>query len=147
MTTAGIGLIVPLVVAVVAASPAAARRPVEEARSALAAQVDAWNRGDLDASLDAYWSDDRMTWVHRGGVERGFRSFASEMRSAFGGRPEQMGRYAYEVLDARNVGSASAILVIRWSIDRDTERLMGGVSTQVWRRREGRWRIVLEHAS
>ena len=109
--------------------------------------MDAWNRGDLDAALATYWDSPSMTWVSRRGVERGFASFAAEMRSSFGGRPNAMGRYTSDVLDARNLGRGAAALVVRWQITRDGNRLMGGVSTQIWRLVGGRWRIVLEHAS
>lgn len=118
----------------------------EEAVRALEAQRDAWNRGDLEASLDAYCPTPEITWVNRRGVSRGFQAFADGMRRDFQDAA-RMGRYVFEMLDARAAGPDGALITFRWSISRGDERLMGGVSTQLWRPCEGRLRVVFEHAS
>ncbi|HWT12960.1 MAG TPA: DUF4440 domain-containing protein [Allosphingosinicella sp.] len=126
---------------------AAVAAPVaEEAARAAEAQRSAWNRGDLEAALAGYCDSAEMTWVARSGVTRGFRSFAEAMRQDFAD-PARMGRFALEVLDSRQTGPRTALLTVRWSIARDGERLMGGVSTQLWGDCQGRLRIVFEHAS
>ena len=117
-----------------------------EARRGLDAQVAAWNRGDLEAALDAYCDEPRMTWVARSGVTRGFGPFAASMRQDFADRT-RMGRFEAEPLETRGLGRRAALVVVRWSITRDGRRLMGGVSTQIWERCRGRLRITLEHAS
>ena len=106
----------------------------------------AWNRGDLETALLAYWDSPHMTWVSRAGVQRGFMEFAQAMRRDFAD-PAAMGTYSAEVLEARNLGREGAVIVFRWQIVRDGRRLMGGTSTQIWREIEGAWRAVLEHAS
>ena len=116
------------------------------ARRGLAAQIAAWNRGDLEAALLSYWDSPQMTWVSRAGVQRGFAAFAQGMRTDFTD-PAAMGTYSAEVLDARSLGPEGAVIVFRWQIVKDGRRLMGGTSTQIWRAVEGSWRVVLEHAS
>ena len=69
------------------------------------------------------------------------------MRAEFADRPETMGTYTGEVLDALPLGPDQVALVVRWQITRDDIRLYGGVSTQIWQRIDSHWRIVLEHAS
>jgi hypothetical protein len=120
--------------------------PENAARSGLAAQIEAWNRGDLETALSAYWDSPRMTWVSRAGVERGYADFARGMRADFAD-PAAMGTYSAEILDARSLGREAAVIVFRWQIARDGRRLMGGTSTQIWREIDGSWRAVLEHAS
>jgi uncharacterized protein (TIGR02246 family) len=127
--------------------PAFAAEPAIEARYGFAQQMAAWNKGDLEAALDAYWNSPDMVWVNRRGKTQGFSEFASAMRSDFAGKPQAMGRYSGQVLDARSLANDAALLVVRWSIDKDGKRMMGGVSTQLWKRIGGQWRIVLEHAS
>ncbi len=120
--------------------------PADEARKGLEAQIDAWNRDDLEGALARYWNAPDMTWVSRRGVERGFAPFAEAMRADAATNPD-LGDYQAEVLEARDLSADSALMVMRWSITRDGKRLMGGVSTQIWRPIDGRWVIVLEHAS
>lgn len=126
---------------------ASAATPADAARERLAAQVSAWNRGDLEAALSTYLDDPSMTWVSVQGVARGFAPFAADMRAQFGSKPDQMGTYSAEVLEARSLSPRSALLVVRWRIDRDGKKLFGGVSTQLWERRSARWLCVLEHAT
>ena len=128
------------------AGPAAAG-PVEDATAGFEAQMAAWNRGDIEGALALYLDTPDILWVSRAGADRGFAPFAADMRAEFAGHPEAMGTYAGEVLDALPLGPDHVALVLRWQITRDGTRLYGGVSTQVWQRIDGHWRIVLEHAS
>ena len=124
------------------ASPPAA----EQARASLTRQAEAWNRGDLEAALGAYCNQPTITWVNRSGVSRGFREFAQGMRSDFG-KASSMGRMSFELLDSRSLAPEAALTTIRWEIAREGKKVMGGVSTQLWQRCEGKLRVVLEHAS
>jgi uncharacterized protein (TIGR02246 family) len=153
---AGIFIIAPLALALVADLAAgSAQRPAAvqaaasggaAARAGVEAQVAAWNRGDLQGALSVYWDSPRMTWVSRSGVQRGFAAFAEGMRSDFADR-SKMGVYSAEMLDVRDIGPGAGLIVFRWQISRDGKRLMGGVSTQIWRQVEGRWKAVFEHAA
>ena len=128
-------------------SAAALAGPAEQAQEGFVKQRVAWNRGDIEGALDFYWKSPEITWVSKAGVNQGFAGFAQAMRDAYAGRPEQMGVYSGEVLMAKEVSPETGLLVVRWSIDRDGARLMGGVSTQLWEEVDGAWRIVFEHAS
>ncbi len=134
-----------LIAGLLLAGPAMAA-PSDEARAGLAAQVEAWNRDDLDGALALYWNSPDIVWANRKGIERGFADFAAAMRAEAAANPD-LGEYQVEVLEARDLAPDSALLVIRWSITRDGKRLMGGVSTQIWRPIGGAWVVVFEHAS
>ena len=112
-----------------------------------ARQRAAWNAGDLEGALATYLDDPAMTWVSAKGVEHGRQAFAEAMRLDYAGKPDAMGTYSGEVLDARNFDATRSLLVVRWSITRHGRRIMGGVSTQLWEQRGIDWVIVLEHAS
>ena len=122
-------------------APAAA----EGARSALAGQAAAWNRGDLDGALKAYWADEGLTFVHHGGVTHGYAAFADGIRAQFGA-PARMGHYSVDVLDARDIKRDAALIVVRWSIVGPENQTIGGVSTQLWEKRRDAWVITYEHA-
>lgn len=126
---------------------AASADPAEEARKGFADQRAAWNRGDLEAALDRYWNSADMTWADKDGVSKGFDAFAYGLRRDYGSRPSEMGVYTGTVLEARTLGPDTALLVVDWRIDRDGRRLMGGISSEIWKDIDGKWRIVFEHAS
>ena len=132
---------------VLAPLSAASADPAEEARKGFADQRAAWNRGDLEGALDRYWASADLTWVSAAGVTKGFDAFAFGLRRDFAGRPNAMGVYTGTVLDARTLAPDAALLVVDWRIERDGRRLMGGVSSEIWKNIDGKWRIVFEHAS
>jgi hypothetical protein len=121
--------------------------PAEQAEEGFTRQRVAWNKGDIEGALDLYWNSPEITWVSKAGVNQGFAAFARSMREEYAGRPERMGVYSGDVLLAKELSPETGLIVVRWSIDRDGKRLMGGVSTQLWEEVDGAWRIVFEHAS
>lgn len=136
-----------IAVAFIWVAPMAISGPSDEARAGFRAQMDAWNRGDLDGALRIYLNDPQMIFVSKSGIERGLTGFAQAMSADFGGHPERMGVFSGEFLETRDLGPDHALLVVRWSIVREQKRLFGGVSTQIWRRVGADWRITVEHAS
>ncbi|MBC2778751.1 nuclear transport factor 2 family protein [Parasphingopyxis marina] len=139
-----------LMMLVMLAPPVSAQQedgPVEAAAAAFAEMRAGWNRGDIEAALSAYRDSSDMTWVNSSGVSRGFDDFAAEMRTAYADAPETMGSYTAEILDGRALTQDSVLIVARWDISLGEERLYGGISTMLWRRIDGEWKIVLEHAS
>ena len=134
------------VLVLIAAAPVPAT-PSANAEASFHAQRDTWNHGRLEEALAYYLDDPAMTWVNRSGIEFGLKEFADAMRADFSNHPDQMGTFSGEVLHKRDLSDNAALLVVRWSISRDGKRLMGGISTQLWERRNDHWRVVFEHAS
>lgn len=128
------------------ASGAEARAPHIEGvvRDRLKAQTEAWNRGDIEGALGAYCPSEDIVWADKSGVARGYSAFAEDMRSSFGGGAQ--GVMINDVLYAARLGEA-VLVTLRWSVERDGERVLGGVSTQVWAPCAGAMRVVYEHAS
>jgi ketosteroid isomerase-like protein len=132
------------------AAPAFAQHeddPIAAAAAAFAEMRAGWNRGDIEVALSAYWDSPDITWVNRTGISYGFDDFAAEMRTAYADAPETMGIYTAELLGDRVLSENEVLLIARWDISRGDERLYGGVSTMLWRRIDGKWKIVFEHAS
>jgi uncharacterized protein (TIGR02246 family) len=136
-----------LLAVTLAMAAAAIAGPSEDARRGFQGQMDAWNRGDLNGALHKYRDDPDMLFVSKAGVERGLKGFHDAMQADFAGKPEKMGVYAGEVLEARDLGPDRALLVVKWSITLGQKRLFGGISTQIWQRFDSGWKIAVEHAS
>jgi hypothetical protein len=119
----------------------------ESAERRVAEQVALWNGGDLEGALQTYCPAGDISWVNHGGLSHGYERFARSMREEFGRGPDSMGTLAIDVLESRDLGGGSSLVVVRWSISRGGARLMGGVSSQLWASCQGQMRIVFEHAS
>ncbi|WP_299985104.1 nuclear transport factor 2 family protein [uncultured Pontibacter sp.] len=119
---------------------------ISEVKQALDGQVAAWNKGELENAMDFYWESPDMLWISRNGTEKGWQEVLEMFQTDFTDR-SKMGEYTYEPLHIEQVGPEAVYYVYRWKIDLQGKKLMGGVSSQLWKKVEGRWVITSEHAS
>lgn len=117
-----------------------------EVKKALEGQISAWNKGKLEEAMAFYWNSKQMLWISKSGVERGFEEVLNVYRNEFADSRD-MGVYSYEPLHLEEVSPDAVYFVFRWEINLDDNKLMGGVSSQLWKKKDGRWVITLEHAS
>jgi len=120
--------------------------PVSGVKTALDGQVAAWNAGDLEKAMAFYWNSPKMLWVSRAGIEKGYAPVLEGYRKDFSDKAK-MGVYTYEPLHIEELSKRSVYYVFRWKIELNGKKLMGGISSQVWKKIGGRWLITAEHAS
>ncbi|MER2996069.1 YybH family protein [Pontibacter populi] len=119
---------------------------VQEVKQALEGQISAWNKGDLETAMTFYWNSPEMLWISKAGTEKGYQEVYDMFLQDFTDR-SKMGVYSYEPLHIEQVSKEAVYFVFRWKIELDGKRLMGGVSSQVWKKLNGRWVVTSEHAS
>ena len=118
----------------------------QEVVKALEGQIEAWNKGDLETAMTFYWNSPEMLWVSKGGVERGYQEVLEAFRADFTDS-SNMGVYSYKPLHIEQVSPEAVYFVFRWRIVLDGKELMGGVSSQLWKKKGGHWVVTSEHAS
>jgi ketosteroid isomerase-like protein len=105
-------------------------------REALEAQLEAWNRGDLDAFCG--WCADDVVYVHASGTSTG----RDRVRASYASRypdPSAMGTLSLSVDSLEERGDL-AVVVGRWA-------LAGGPSGRtmlVFRRTDAGWRLAYD---
>lgn len=107
-------------------------------------QSEAWNRGDVDGFMSAYWRSPDLTFASGGEVTRGFEDTLERYRRKYP-TPEAMGRLTFSDLEIRRLGKDSAMVLGRWRLER-TEPV-GGLFTLVMQRMGDRWVIIHDHTS
>ena len=120
--------------------------PIEEVRQALDEQVQTWNAGNLEKALSWYWNDPEMLWISRSGISKGFGPARKIFQEAFV-NGNRMGTYTYELLSISELSPSTIFYVFKWTIEHHDKRLMGAISSQVWKKLNGQWVITAEHAS
>lgn len=106
----------------------------------LNAQVDAWNRGDLDAFLTHYRQSDDLTFTGGGSTTRGWAAVRANYKTRYP-TPERMGRLEFDRLEVRVLGDEAALVLGRWCLRHDGDS-RGGTFSLVFQRIENRWVIV-----
>jgi uncharacterized protein (TIGR02246 family) len=116
-----------------------------EIRAVMAAQVAAWNRGDIDGFMAGYARSDATEFVSGDKITRGWQTVRDRYRKKYDSR-EKMGRLAFSEIRVTLLGADAAIVLGRWQLIRQTDK-PHGVFTLLFRRTPAGWRIVHDHTS
>ena len=110
-------------------------------------QETAWNAGDLEGFMSAYWQSDSLLFVGSRGPSRGWATTLENYRASYPDRAT-MGQLTFGVEDLTFSGPTCALMSGSWRLDRtgglDT---LSGWFSLVWEKREGDWVIVRDHSS
>jgi uncharacterized protein (TIGR02246 family) len=131
--------VVPLEVA-----PACA--PEDAIRAVLASQAAAWNKGDLEAFMEGYWSSPDLTFFSAANRTQGWQATLDRYRKRYQSEGQEMGKLTFSDLQVDILGPDAAFVRGRWQLERTKDR-PGGLFTLVFKRFPEGWRIVHDHTS
>ena len=136
-----------LIVLLLLALPLAAASPEAEIRAVLSAQVEAWNRGDVEAFMTGYAHSPDALFVGKE-VKRGYENVLERYRRDYP-NSETMGKLRFSDLEVRLLGHDHASVLGRFHLNRD-EAGGGdatGIFTLLFERSASGWKIILDHTS
>jgi uncharacterized protein (TIGR02246 family) len=114
-------------------------------RAVLDAQVAAWNRGDIEAFMDGYERSEKTVFVGGDNVTRGWQTVRDRYKRNYDTR-EKMGTLKFSDLEIMPLGNDSALVLMRWHLQRAKDEPHGR-STLIMRRTKQGWKIVHDHSS
>ncbi len=125
--------------------------PAGAIHDTLDGQVVAWNRGDIDGFMAAYWRSDDLTFVafpravepapaSQPVITRGWANVLERYRRRYPTR-ERMGRLRFEALDVRMIDPETAVVCGRYVVQRGAETFAGLFVLDLIRTPPG-WKIV-----
>ena len=113
----------------------------------LDAQVDAWNRGDLDGFMTGYWRSPDLTFFSGKDAKSGWQATFDRYRERYQSEgPDKMGTVTFSGLEIDLLGPDSASVRGHWKLVRGNE-LLGGLFTLLFKKKPEGWRIVHDHTS
>ena len=124
---------------------AAANDNAAEIRAVMAAQVAAWNRGDIDGFMAGYARSEATEFVSGDKITRGWQTVRDRYRKKYDSR-EKMGRLTFSNIEVTLLSGDSAIVLGRWQLVRQMDK-PHGIFTLLFRRTPAGWRIVHDHTS
>ena len=134
--------------AVFASAPASLATDVRAGVGAvLAAQVEAWNRGDLEGYMAGYWTSPDLVFFSNGQETRGWQATLDRYRARYQGAGKQMGKLDFPAMDVVTLGPDAALARGRWRLTMPDGKELTGMTTVVLRKRPEGWRIVHDHSS
>ncbi len=117
-----------------------------EVRSLLERQVEAWNRGDLEAFMETYWNSPELTFSGGGQTTRGWQATLDRYRERYGSR-EAMGTLRFADFEMQLLGDSAALVLGTWHLRNDRGEPHGNFSLVLRKMEEGQWVIIHDHSS
>lgn len=115
-------------------------------RAVLAAQQDAWNRGDLAGYMAGYLQSPELVFTSGGRIRHGWDETFAKYRDRYGSDPSTMGKLDFEILGVQALGADGAIVLGRWRLT-ETPVAGGGVFSVALIRTPTGWKVVHDHTS
>lgn len=114
-------------------------------RQLMAKQAEAWNQGDMEGFMHAYWKSDSLTFVGRRGLTYGWEKTLSNYKNSYPVK-DSMGTLQFDILQNRIDSPEMARTIGKWTLYRSQDTLSGHFSL-VWKRISGDWKIISDHSS
>jgi uncharacterized protein (TIGR02246 family) len=120
---------------------------VSDVKAVWTTQVAAWNRGDLDGYMSAYWRSPDLVFFSNGEETRGWEATLERYRAKYQGGGKQMGTLDFPQLDFVMLGTEAALVRGRWHLRMPDGKELSGMTSVVFRKRPEGWRIVHDHST
>jgi uncharacterized protein (TIGR02246 family) len=108
-------------------------------------QVQAWNKGDIDAFMQTYWRSDSLLFIGSKGPTYGWQTTLEGYKKKY---PDTvaMGKLDFNILEIKLLDDNYAFVLGRWHLER-TIGDIGGHFTLLFRKISGQWLIIADHTS
>ena len=146
MRRALVGLLLACVAPALAAEPSPSD-PHAGVRAVLDAQVEAWNRGDLEAFMATYWRSPDLVFCSGSTVTKGWDETLARYRKRYQSEGREMGRLQFDAIEVIPLGEDAALARGAWRLVMTDGKEPHGLFTLLLRRLDGAWRIVHDHTS
>jgi beta-aspartyl-peptidase (threonine type) len=129
----------------------AAETPAGDPRAAVRAvfdaQVEAWNRGDLEGFMAGYWRSPELVFCSGATLTKGWDATLARYRKRYQAEGREMGRLGFDAIEVLPLGPDAAAARGAWRLSMSDGQQPHGLFTLLLRRTEGAWRIVHDHTS
>ncbi|HEY6252197.1 MAG TPA: nuclear transport factor 2 family protein [Candidatus Angelobacter sp.] len=124
------------------------RQQAEEGiKHLLVAQVEAWNRGDLEGFMDGYWHSPDLTFFSGGNVAKSWQAALQRYQRNYQGTGKQMGQLEFQDLNIDLLAPRAAVVTGKWQLSMSDGKTPHGLFTLILKRLQNGWRIVHDHTS
>ncbi|MDX2301958.1 MAG: DUF4440 domain-containing protein [Microscillaceae bacterium] len=120
-------------------------KDVAAIQAVFAAQLKAWNAGDIPTFMEGYWKSDSLKFIGSGGINYGWENTLKNYQKNYA-NTDLMGVLSFDILTIEKLSSKAAFVIGKWHIQRKSEAI-GGHFTLLWKKIRGKWLIVADHSS
>jgi ketosteroid isomerase-like protein len=111
----------------------------------MADQTNAWNKGNIDDFMKAYWNDDSLTFIGHGGITYGYNNTLNNYKINYNDS-SKMGRLFFTLIKLKKLSPEYYFVTGKWFLKRSAGDI-GGYYTLLFRKIKGQWLIITDHTS
>jgi ketosteroid isomerase-like protein len=111
----------------------------------LAAQAEAWNRGDIPGFMEGYWKSEKLRFASDGSITHGWQTTLERYLKRYPDKAA-MGTLTFTDYEVAQLAPDAAMVFGKWELQRAKDKPWG-LYTLVLRKLDGRWLIVSDHTS
>jgi ketosteroid isomerase-like protein len=113
----------------------------------LVSQVEAWNRGNLEAFMQGYWRSPDLTFYSGADITQGWEPTLARYRQRYQSQGKEMGHLEFQDLDIDLLGRSGAVVTGKFQLTMSDGSKPHGLFTLVVKKMPAGWRIVHDHTS
>jgi len=104
-----------------------------------------WNKGNLEKFMIGYWENDSLQFIGKSGPIYGYNNALNNYKKGY---PDTtaMGKLSFDVISVKKLSSDYYFVTGKWFLKRTAGDLKG-VYTLLFRKINGKWKIVSDHSS
>ncbi len=120
-------------------------KAAEAIRLVLETQRIAWNNGDIEKFMDAYWHSDSLMFIGKSGITYGWQNTLNNYKKGY---PDtaSMGKLQYDIIQVKPLSAIYCSVFGKWHLSRSIGDI-GGHFTLLLRKIKNKWVIVSDHSS
>jgi beta-aspartyl-peptidase (threonine type) len=123
-----------------------ARTSYRDIEGVLRAQVEAWNRGDLDTFCEPYSDEPDLSFFSTDKVTVGKSALLERYRQRYQAEGKEMGQLTFSDLRIIPMGDRHAMVLGRWSLAMHKDS-PNGLFTLAMQKTSSGWKITHDHTS
>jgi len=114
-------------------------------KNAMAAQLNAWNNGDIDRFMGTYWKSDSLMFIGKSGITYGWQKTLDNYKQHY---PDTaaMGKLKFDILETNRLSELYFFVVGKWYLTRSIGDV-GGHFTLLFKKIKNKWVIIADHSS
>jgi len=117
----------------------------QQIRNILNEQVAEWNNGSIERYMQGYWESDSLIFIGKNGPTYGYSTTLAHYQKSYPDRAT-MGKLTFEIISLQKIAVDHYFAIGKWALKRDAGDVAGSW-TLLFRKINGKWKIVVDHSS
>lgn len=114
---------------------------------AMLEQEASWNRADLNGFMKHYWNSDSLRFIGKSGVNMGWKATLENYQQSYP-NGSAMGKLKFSNLSVEFIDRETVFVIGSWLLERGGEyENLSGFYSLIWKKKNGKWVIVVDHSS